>query len=465
MKKAMSDDQDTPPQPPITPILIAVIIVLVGIVAYQAGVQQGGGGNSGEKPQPNVESGDTDPMPETPTLEDDGPEPATLRAGQKIDRTTLRSRGVRLADPVPLRGDVRERVRKTVQEQMVYDSLLTWKMYGRVEDKKWGARALLNLSYGGEANLIRTVEKNDGEEIIVLYDFQSIKSVEILCDVESVKLDFMSKITPGMGRTLSVASLWLAPVFNSIVPGSGTVLAVGGVAVPLGAQTFLENLAKRGYKVAVSTFKNQDRMKVFGKIDSLEGKKVRVYHRGGAVEEIEPVGCDLTESERNFCANLGVLADYHIMPNLDVKIGETWRVRADNFSNMLDPSLRGVPSGALEITRRKSEDRNLATLEITAGTMELDSSDTKSIRLGKCVPRGTMTYDLTDGFVKEAVFEADMSVERMSKKHILFETRFKSNPKLEIEYECSKGSEKVLRIPEEWKQLDLKPTGLEKLVP
>lgn len=456
----MSDEQDLPPQAPIIPILLLIIIVLVGIVAYQAGVQQGGGGQGG-KPQQNP----NEPIPPTPAIEDDGPEAVALRSGEKIDRTTLRSRGVRLLDPNPLRGDNRDRLRKTVEEQKVYDSLLTWKMYGRVEDKKWGARAILNLSYGGEANLIRTVEKNDGEEIVVLYDFQSIKSIEILCDVESVKLDFMSKVTPGMGRAIGVASLWLSPIFNSIVPGSGTVLAVGGVAVPLGAQALLENLAKRGYQAAVSLFKNQDRMKVFGKIDSLEGKKVRVYHRGGAVEEIEPVGCDLTESERNFCANLGVLADYHIMPNLDVKLGESWRVRADNFSNMLDPSLRGIPSGALEITRRRSDEPGTATLEITAGTMELDSSDTKSLRLGKCQPRGNMTYDLNDGFVREATLKADMTVERMSKNHMLFETRFKSSPKLEIEYECSKGTEQVLRIPEEWKNLNLKPVGMENLIP
>ncbi|MDR1963008.1 MAG: hypothetical protein LBQ50_04460 [Planctomycetaceae bacterium] len=442
----MSDDPK--PQKALIPILILVIFILLVVVVFQSGKNR-----QEEKPMSSVnqnEKSEQEPIAES--------EPVTVKSGEKINREMLKKQGVRLVESSAVDRLNQEHLKKSVEEQKVYDSLLRWTMYGKVEDKKWGIRALLNMSYVSEARLIRTVEKNDGVEIIVLYEFQSINTLEILCDVESVKLDFMKRAKPYLSVGSNVATTWLAPVFDGFVPGSGTVLKLGGAAFPIAADSFAEGLALRGYKGLSELMDSwnlsnkKGKIDVFGSTDSLQGKKVRITHRHGVVEEIEPVGCGLTETERNLCANLGVLADYHVMPKLDAAVGETWHVRADQFSNILDPSMRGIPFGTLEITRKETVG-TLATLEITGGFIELDSSDTKSSRIGKCTPRGTMRYNIQDGFVESASLQAEISIDRLSKKHILFETRFKSTPKLEMEYECSKGTEKVIRIPEEWKNL------------
>ncbi|MDR2440619.1 MAG: hypothetical protein LBE12_14755 [Planctomycetaceae bacterium] len=462
----MSDDPK--PQKALIPILILVIVILLIVIAFQSGKNQ----QQNEKQitstntnRPNHSTGQnkespSNPKPETPASSETvvEPEPIVVKSGEKLNREMLKKQGVRLVEADVTNRLNREHLKKAVEEQKVYDSLLRWTMYGKVEDKKWGVRAILNMSYASEARLIRTVEKNDGTEIIVLYDFQSINTLEILCDVESVKLDFMKRAKPYLTVGSSVTTTCLAPLFDGLLPGSGTVLKLSGAAFPIAADSFAENLALRGYKGISNLMDSwklsnkKGKINVFGSTDSLQGKKVRITHRHGAVEEIEPVGCDLTETERNLCANLGVLADYHIMPKLDVPVGETWLVRADQFSNILDPSMRGIPSGTLEITRKENLGIS-ATLEITGGFIELDSSDTKSNRIGKCTPRGQLHYNLQDGFVENASLHADISIDRLSKKHILFETRFKSTPKLEMEYECSKGTEKIIRIPEEWKNL------------
>ncbi|MDR0705162.1 MAG: hypothetical protein LBF88_09250 [Planctomycetaceae bacterium] len=464
----MSDEipDDPKPQKALIPILILIIVILLVVIAFQSGGNQQeketnersiGSINQNEHSHSQAESVT---KPETVTKPEPIIESETIvvKSGEKVNRETMKKQGVRLVEAETAERLNQEHLKKSVEEQKVYDSLLRWTMYGKVEDKKWGVRALLNMSYASEARLIRTVEKNDGTEIIVLYDFQSINTLEILCDVESVQLDFMKRAKPYLAVGSGVTTTWLAPLFDGLLPGSGIVLKLGGAAFPIAADSFAEGLALRGYKGIANlldTWNLSDKkgkINVFGSTDSLQGKKVRITHRHGAVEEIEPVGCDLTEAERNLCANLGVLADYHIMPKLDVPVGETWLVRADQFSNILDPSMRGIPSGTLEITRKENVG-NSATLEITRGFIELDSSDAKSNRIGKCTPRGLLRYNIQDGLVEHALLHAEISIDRLSKKHLLFETKFKSTPKLEMEYECSKGTEKVIRIPDEWKNL------------
>ncbi|MDR0337906.1 MAG: hypothetical protein LBI18_12530 [Planctomycetaceae bacterium] len=460
----MSDEPK--PQKALIPILVLIIVILLVVVAFQAGKNQQNGQQQNETSIASNHSNHSnhstsqhnEPVPNIEANNNTESEIVVVKSGEKLNREMLQQQGVRLAEAVVVDRFRQEHLKKSVEEQKVYDSLLRWTMYGKVEDKKWGVRTLLNMSYASEARLIRTVEKNDGTEIIVLYDFHSINTLEILCDVESVKLDFMKRAKPYLSVGSNVTTTWLAPLFDGMLPGTGTVLKLGGAAFPIAVDSFAEGLALRGYKEISRLMDSwnlgnkKGKINVFGSTDSLQGKKVRITHRHGVVEVIEPVGCDLTETERNLCANLGVLADYHVMPKLDVPVGETWLVRADQFSNILDPSMRGIPSGTLEITRKENS-KTTAILEITGGFIELDSSDTKSNRIGRCTPRGVLRYNVQDGFVESASLQAEISIDRLSKKHLLFETRFKSTPKLEMEYECSKGTEKVIRIPDEWKNL------------
>ncbi len=448
-------NEDAHPNKALIPILGIIILLLVTVLAFQAGKEQ--------KPQTEQVTQNLDEARASFAFDNEA-ESVVVKDGESVDRAAMQIQGIRLVEPVMVSPGDADRVKKSVEQRKVYDSLLRWTMYGKVEDKKWAVRALLNMSYAVEVRVIRTVEKNDGHEIVVLYEFPAVSTLEVLSDVEEIKLDFLTDAKPYLSVGAGAAALWLAPVFDAVLPGTGTAVKIAGTAFPLTTATVAENLALRGYKgiqvvlEKLNLSNKKGKILMFGSTDSLQGKKVRITHRDGAVQNIEPVGCDLNESERAICANLGVLADYHVMPKLDVAVNETWNVRADQFSNMLDPSMRGVPSGMLEITRRKptpeAED-GTAMLEITAGSISLDSSDTKITRLGRCLPRGRLIYDLDGGFVKKATLTADIEIDRLSKKHLLFETRFKSTPKVEIHYECSKGNEEVLRIPEEWKNLKM----------
>ena len=45
-------------------------------------------------------------------------------------------------------------------------------------------------------------------------------------------------------------------------------------------------------------------------------------------------------------------------------------------------------------------------------------------------------YNLTDNYLEEARLTGKFIVEKVSKDHILFEARFKMEPKLQISYSC-----------------------------
>ncbi|MDR1141842.1 MAG: hypothetical protein LBL62_09130, partial [Planctomycetaceae bacterium] len=133
----MSDDLK--PQKALIPILILIIIILLVVVAFQTGKNR----NS----EPDTQS---PPLThrtqcfQTNTDSEETLEPIVVQSGEKLNREMLKKQGVRLTEAVGTERLNQEHLKKSVEEQKVYDSLLRWTMYGKVEDKKWGVRALLN---------------------------------------------------------------------------------------------------------------------------------------------------------------------------------------------------------------------------------------------------------------------------------------------------------------------------------
>lgn len=452
---------DAPPQRfPIVP-LITFLTTLALIIMLMFKSMQSKPDRYGDEPVPTRRQEQTDDR------QDPDDETVALDDGQEFDRDAALREGVRLVEADELSSPrQQEGVKMALQRDQVYDSLLKWNVVGKVEDKNWGLRKLINMVYISEAAVVQTVEENDGSTIVVVYDFKSIKSFKALYELESIKLDFME----GSPEKIRTASMILAPLFDMIVPGSGMKIQLSGAVLSFKAKPVLENLTLQGYKLVFDPAKANDQVKIFGQVNSLEGKKVRITHRKGAVAKIVPIGCKLTASERNFCMNLGVLANYHLMPETDKKVGGTWNVKASHFANLLEPTLRGVPGGLVEVElkeRNRKDGVEQATLEIVKGTIELDSSDPKMSRLGKCTPKGTLIYDVKERYVTRAGLTADISLERTSRKHLLFETRFKSNPSVVIDYQCSKNSvqdKEISRFPELEKE-KLQPIPVEFLAP
>ncbi len=369
--------------------ILAALVVLIGVMATQKGCESPGPpGSPPERTGPVVAEGQT------------------VRRSELINPPP---------SPKPV-GDP-ERIKETLRAGKTYHVVLKAGLDSRVEDKAWGVKEVVTLAYAAEMAIDRTVEVNDGKRVVELRHFVTSRNVKLLCDVEGVSIE------------LGAPGVLLLGALEYVQPGTTAAVAT---AKPI-AEALL------GYGGQAVARSNATR--AVAHVDSLSGKKVRItFVDGVGVESVEPVGCTLTAEERDFVFGTATLSDCYILPDVKVAPGKTWAVDGSQFAGFLDPSLRGRPSGQVVIAREADTREGgppHATLAIREGTVTVDSSDARNRRVGSFTPEGRLLYSLDEGFVDRAALTGRFSVMEVSTDHILFETSFKSNPTLKIDYACT----------------------------
>jgi len=317
--------------------------------------------------------------------------------------------------PKPKPIDQPARIRETAREGATYRTIVKAGFTARSEDKDWGVTAVITSIFEAEFVVNRTVEKNDGRVIVERRHFEEARAVKVLCEAESVQLDL------GVPTATILAGLGLYD------PGIAIVAHI------------FSQIVEEGTQSAVSA-EIQNTAKAFTQLESIEGKTVRItYEDGLGITGIEPVGCSLTTEEMDYLAGISTLCDYYILPDLETEVGQTWDVEAQHLSVMLDPSWNARPTGMVTMRRVADElvdDKPIARLQIHKGTMNLVADDGSRRRVGTLVPRGNMEFDLSGGFLRLAALTGSMAFEEVSKDHLLFEARFRTEPKIQISYSC-----------------------------
>jgi hypothetical protein len=276
-------------------------------------------------------------------------------------------------------------------------------------------KEITNLAFMFESQVDRHIESNDGNRIVEVRHFRSVRAVKVLCE---------SEINIELGAPGAVALALLDVQW----PGTGAAVAT---AIPI-----IEAVAGAG----ASHIANEKATKTFAQLDGLDGKKVRIaYVDGRGVVRVDPIACELTADQKSFIRQTAVLSDYYILPDVHVEEGQTWSVDGRQFVGWLDPSMRGVPEGEIVVQRGSDEEEEgklYAALRIESGHVRIDSSDASQRRLGSFTPRGTLRYNVSDGHVQSASLSGDLSIQEISQDHLLFESSFKSKPHLTISYSC-----------------------------
>lgn len=341
-----------------------------------------------------------------------------LNDGETVTREELVSAGAEPTKPELVGNE--NRFKEVAQVGKIYQTRVTAEVTGRAQDKSWGKTTVINLTYASEALINRTVEENDGKKTVILYHFDRIATLKALSEVEAVRFN-LGKTERGILATAINAACDGAPV--------GTALVTG--------MAFAEKLLTDGVKFVKKIVPDKN-MKFVTQLNSLSGKKVRItYVDGTGVTEMAPDGCDLTSEQQKFILNLAPLGDFNIMPDTEVPEGSTWKVDAASLHAMLDPSFEGRPSGSIILQRGPNIDADISQLEIKSGDVEIDSSNAKTGRMARFAPTGQLEYNIAEGYVQKATLSGSLHVERFSKDHILFETRFKTRPEIKMTYDCS----------------------------
>jgi hypothetical protein len=302
-----------------------------------------------------------------------------------------------------------------LQVGKTYETVLKTGIDVKAVDKDWGIQQTINMTYVAESRVRRHVERNDGKTVVVLLHFVESRAVKVLSDAD-VRFD------------LGAPGVLVLGFLDELLTG-GQLTPVIVAAVPV-AEHILTELSRKALKKALSK----------ASADSLEGKRVRVtYEDGKGVVHLEPVGCTLTEDERDYLKWLALLSDCYLLPDIKSKPGQYWDVEARQLMLMLPPKWRGRPSGTVTIERGQDiqkDGKTYAVLQIRSGTFQVDATDRSRRRLGVATPRGRLEYNITDGYIESAHLKIEGRLEEVSTDHLLFEARFEGAPRIEVQYTC-----------------------------
>jgi hypothetical protein len=377
--------QSSPRTNPIVYLLSLVVVALLAIVVMMMFRSGGGGRPPAREPKVVAVSG------EKAKREDaERPPPA----------------------PKPVKTD---RLTGAAQPGKTYAMVLKGSADSRGTNRSWGETLVVYVQWVFECAIDRSIESNDGNRIVEVRHFKTVRSARVDSKIEEIGFDF------GWPGELVLGCL------DTVVPGSSVVL---------------ESLAPIAKELAKDQHQRflDEQAKVSGAVDSLSGKRFRLtFENGKGVTQLEPIGCDLTDDERDFLLATAVLADCFIMPDLEGKIGAVWTVDAQNLAGLIDPSLRGQTSGSITVERKENStagSHQAAQLEITQGRVVIDSTTPEKYDIGTFSPRGTLLFDLEDQFVTSAELNGNISIENCSRDHILYETSFRAKPQLKITYSC-----------------------------
>jgi hypothetical protein len=175
-------------------------------------------------------------------------------------------------------------------------------------------------------------------------------------------------------------------------------------------------------------------------VDHLSGKKVRLtFVDGKGVTKVETIKGEMTAAERDFHFASSLLSDSLIIPDIDIKIGNRWYVEGSNFANLVDPSLLARTSGEVTLERGPDhiiQNKTCRHLTVASGRILFEDSDAKTGQIGYFEPHGSLFFSPSDQIIIQARLQGRAKLEKFSTNHLLFETRMRRLPEMDVLYTC-----------------------------
>ena len=293
-------------------------------------------------------------------------------------------------------------------------------MNGKASKKDWGVAANSTFQYLSEAEIVRTIESNDGATLVLVEEFRRSRTLDAFSRNDDLQID------------LGVRTQTLLDVAGSSavgLPPGWTVVTVGTVNQLLKVPTVL-GAVSRALEDPMA------RVKIF--TDSLEGKKVRItYANGRGVIKLENLAVPLTEDERKLILTSSLASDAYVLPDLGVRPGDPpWEIEARDLVGFVDLTLRATPRGSITVRRGPdggTADSPTAEVEVVKGIVDLNLDDST---LAQWAPAGSLTFSFKDGIVTGADLRGRFHLKQHSGNHILFDVRFEGEPKYRVTYSC-----------------------------
>lgn len=325
------------------------------------------------------------------------------------------------------------------REGKTYVSTALGNLTGRAAKKDWGIKGIANFNYMWGVQSTSYIEKNDGTTIVEVRSFDKVAETVTVNDV-GVSLDLPDEVAANLDFLFNLASETLVGVpvgpWVSII-NKRTLKIPDGVMDIMHRHNILPADVDPNQMAGKMTMFTQPKGKYL-----LEGKKVRItFIDGQGIVSIEPLGCELTDSEVEVIKRSNFVMDHYVMPDREVAVDESWKVPGNVFGGVVDPRLTGKLDGEVTITRKDDiplENSDYARrLAISGGKIQFVSQENNGRRVGKLTNiTGSSIIPASHNVVTKAELSGVAEYDEVSTNHLLFEARMTVKPTFKVKYEC-----------------------------
>jgi hypothetical protein len=274
----------------------------------------------------------------------------------------------------------------------------------------------------------REIESNDGQRVVELRRFESVRSVKLLSRAEDVRLELGPPDSP------ILESLPGGRPDDSKVPVSATAVAEALLGPDASAVT------------------GDPTARALLQVDPISGKSVRItFVDGLGVQTIEPVGCTLSAWERDFLFQATLSPDAALRPGPRNERHGTKNVEASRLADYFLISTYGTVSGTVIVDRagpprRRGPFRRPSVFRLQAyGQVSVrwddqpgrSEEEAGGHHIAFYLPQGTARFGRGGSHAKCVELEGPVTWYDLPERHLLFETQFTNVPELTVRYGCT----------------------------
>ena len=326
------------------------------------------------------------------------------------------------------------------QEGKTYHTRVVGKVTGQASKKDWGIRGVAYFDYLYAVETVGKIVKNDGVTVVEERFFGKVHENLITSGYE-LRVELPDKLQN------------VVTVLDAFVPGiselGGNVMAsVNNIQVPVkkewvaaareaGLFRDLPAVDPEQFEREIKMFTQGSGKKV------LEGKTVRITFKDGyGVTEITPVGCGLTDREKDVIVRTNFVMDHYLFPDRKVEPGADWSIDGSVFAGFLDPRLNGKVGGTVAVMRTPdfvdARGKVSKKLKLIDGQVIIRDETGLANVTGQITNlKGVCVLPDDYGIVTSAHLHGYAEYKNVSRDHLLFEAQTTVQPKIEIRYECT----------------------------
>lgn len=306
-----------------------------------------------------------------------------------------------------------------------YRTIVASTVQGQISDKDWGLEKKVTLVHQGELDFIREVKSTstDHSEVTLGLEILSARDLEVRLSLDDATLD----LPPAVGVLSKTARRFLLTTPEGIAFNLAADRATDWLRSDKNRQKVLSRLDTSVKLLTGSSLGDHLLSAKFQPLEAYEGLTADYTYTAGQGLTTFETGATLNQSQEARVKDLSVYSEAYLLPNPSGQPGDEWEVDVQNIAHLLAPSQDLHASGTLTF-RRGEQNGTALDLTIVQGKVAFSGGSDTRLVLGTWAARGLITYDLATHSIAEGSLSGDVTLERRSTDHFLFEESFRSEP-------------------------------------